>query len=67
MSYQSHDLLSTQQVAELLGLPAARVRNWRYTHQGPPYTKTGREVRYRFEDVQEWLDRNTRGGQHSEV
>jgi excisionase family DNA binding protein len=53
-------LLTTAQVAELLGLTEQRVRYWRHEGSGPPYVKLGRAVRYRPADVEDYLNANTR-------
>lgn len=49
------DLLTVQEVAELLRVPAATLRYWRYCHTGPVGFKIGRYVRYERSEVQSWL------------
>lgn len=49
-------LLTTDQVAEMVGMRPGTIENWRYKVQGPPYVKINRAVRYRASDVQTWLD-----------
>jgi hypothetical protein len=48
-------LMSTEEVAEVLGRPARTLRQWRYLNQGPRYLKVGAAVRYRPGDVEDWL------------
>lgn len=48
--------LDTKQVEELTGIPAATLRYYRATNQGPKSFKLGaRAVRYRKEDVDAWI------------
>jgi excisionase family DNA binding protein len=48
-------LLTTQDVASFLGLPATTLKKWRATRTGPRAYKVGKHVRYRFSDVEAWL------------
>ncbi len=48
-------LLSAQELAEFLHLPIATVYAWRYRRQGPPGFRVGRHLRYRRDDVQQWI------------
>jgi excisionase family DNA binding protein len=48
-------LLSTEEVAEVLGRPPRTLRQWRYLGEGPKYLKVGATVRYRAHDVEAWL------------
>ena len=52
-------LLRPDEVADRLGIPPGTLANWRYQHLGPTYLKVGRHVRYRADDVDAWLDRQT--------
>lgn len=47
-------LLTTDELAELLGLPAKTLADWRSRGIGPPYMKLGRHVRYRPSAAEEW-------------
>lgn len=49
-------LLSTADLAALLGVAPETVRYWRHIATGPPARKVGRYVRYRAVDVEAWLD-----------
>jgi excisionase family DNA binding protein len=55
-------LLSTEEVAEVLGRPARTLRQWRYLGEGPRYLKVGATVRYRARDVESWLEAQERQG-----
>jgi hypothetical protein len=48
-------LMSTEEVAEVLGRPPRTLRQWRYLNQGPKYLKVGATVRYGARDVEKWL------------
>jgi len=50
------DLLSPQELSELLSIPLATVYRWRSRGDGPRAMKLGRHVRYRIDDVLRWLD-----------
>jgi excisionase family DNA binding protein len=49
-------LLSTEEVAEVLGRPARTLRQWRYRKEGPRYIKVGLTVRYKAVDVERWIE-----------
>ena len=42
--------------AELIGVTAETLRNWRYRGDGPVFLKVGRRVRYRLSDIADYLD-----------
>jgi predicted DNA-binding transcriptional regulator AlpA len=48
-------LLTPDEVAALLQKPVRTLGQWRYQKLGPRYLRTGREVRYRPEDVEAWV------------
>jgi excisionase family DNA binding protein len=48
-------LLSTIAVAAYLGIPVATIYAWRQKGSGPPGIKVGRHIKFRPEDVDEWL------------
>lgn len=47
-----------EEVADYLGVPVATLYAWRYQRngKGPKSSKVGRHVRYRWADVEAWLD-----------
>jgi excisionase family DNA binding protein len=49
-------LLSINELAALLGVPAKTIRAWRCRGVGPRGMRLGRHVRYRLTDVETWLD-----------
>lgn len=54
MSYQP--LLTPDEVAEYLNVPARTLPRWRYLGIGPKFIKVGRHCRYRQADVDAWLE-----------
>jgi predicted DNA-binding transcriptional regulator AlpA len=53
-------LWSTKQVAQRVGCKEVTVRSWRRGNLGPPYIKiSARQVKYRSEDVERWLENQT--------
>jgi len=58
----SPKLLTSQQVAEMLGVTEWCLRNWRHLGtNGPKFIKLGdRFIRYRQSDVEAWLSKNER-------
>lgn len=51
-------LLTEQDLAEYLGLSVRTIQDWRRRGVGPRYVKFRRNVRYRLEDVEDYLDKN---------
>jgi excisionase family DNA binding protein len=49
-------LLSTDEVARLLVVPVATLYCWRYKGTGPKAFRVGKHLRYRLDDVIEWLE-----------
>jgi DNA binding domain, excisionase family len=56
-------LLTVEQVAEYYGVPVPTLYQWRHRGIGPRASKVGRHLRYRFDDVEKWLDEQSSGGQ----
>jgi excisionase family DNA binding protein len=50
-------LLTVEELAEYLGVPVATIYAWRYRREGPSGFKVGKHVRYRWRDVEEWIER----------
>lgn len=53
-------LLSSKQVAEMLGIPEGTLRYWRKTGVGPAWIKMEGTIRYDLADVQVYVERNRR-------
>jgi excisionase family DNA binding protein len=53
-------LLSRQELAELLGVPAHTLDAWAMSGTGPRYSVIGRHARYRPADVEKWLESRAR-------
>jgi predicted DNA-binding transcriptional regulator AlpA len=49
-------LLTIDDVAELLRLPVATLYSYRSRREGPRSFRVGRWIRYRQEDVAEWIE-----------
>ena len=49
------DLLTVQEVADLLKVPPATLYTWRYVNTGPAAIRVGKYLRYRRSEVRAWL------------
>ena len=56
------DLLTEGDVAKRLRVSLASLRRWRLLRRGPQFIKVGVLVRYRPEDIEEWLAGQPTGG-----
>ncbi|MEO3853718.1 helix-turn-helix domain-containing protein [Acrocarpospora sp. B8E8] len=55
-------LATEDDLAEFLDKPKGTLRNWRYRGIGPTWARLeGGSVRYRWADVERWLDQQSRG------
>ena len=53
-------LADTTEVADYVGLSPAQMKQLRYLGEGPKFVRvTGRQVRYRWEDVDAWIESQT--------
>lgn len=52
---ETERLLTSEEVADWLQIPLSTVRQWRADRRGPRGYRLGKHVRYRREDVEEWL------------
>jgi excisionase family DNA binding protein len=57
-------LLSPEELASLLGVPVKTVYRWRSRGEGPVALKVGRHVRYRLDEVHDWLDSRAERREH---
>jgi predicted DNA-binding transcriptional regulator AlpA len=48
-------LLNERQTSSVLNLSVRTLQSWRSDGRGPPYVKTGRAIRYRIQDLIEWI------------
>jgi excisionase family DNA binding protein len=48
-------LLTVQDLADYLGVPVTTLYQWRHRKEGPPGFRVGRHLRYRWDDVEEWI------------
>lgn len=48
-------LWTVQDVSEYLAVPVHTVYAWRNTGMGPPARRVGKRLRYRPEDVRDWV------------
>src|SRR5712692_4470458 len=49
-------LLSVQELSELLQVPVGTIYQWRFRREGPPSIRVGRFLRFDPADVRRWLD-----------
>lgn len=55
-------LLSTEELAEFLGITTQRIHDMRYKGIGPPAIKLGhRTLRFRLSEVEAWLEDRAEG------
>ncbi len=59
-------LLSTEELAEYLGLPIGTLYRWSYVKTGPKALSVGRHLRYRESDVTKWLEEQAKEQGHEE-
>ena len=48
-------LLTVEELANYLGVPIATLYQWRHRREGPPGFRVGRYIRYRRNDVEQWI------------
>jgi predicted DNA-binding transcriptional regulator AlpA len=49
-------LATPEQVSTFLGVPIKTLHQWNYRSVGPRALKVGRHLRYRWAEVEKWLD-----------
>lgn len=59
-------LMTTQQVADHLGVPVATLYQWRHQGTAPRALKVGKHVRYRRSDVEAWVTARLESAQEEE-
>jgi len=50
-----------QEIADYCGVPLATVYHWSSRGGGPPLIKVGRHLKARWEEIDRWLDAQTKG------
>lgn len=50
------DMVTTKELAELIGVPVATLNNWRSIGRGPRSFRLGRAVKYLVADVADWIE-----------
>ena len=54
--------LTEKEVAQQISVSLASLRRWRLAQRGPRFIKVGALVRYRPEDLEQWLENLPAGG-----
>ena len=54
-------LATLGEVSEFLQVPPKSLHRWRSVGEGPPALKVGRHLRYRWGDVESWLETRADG------
>ncbi len=49
-------LMSIQELAQFLDVPVKTIYAWRYHREGPRGFRVGRHVRFRWSDVEAWVN-----------
>ncbi|MDG2023652.1 MAG: helix-turn-helix domain-containing protein [Actinomycetota bacterium] len=52
----TEQLMTVDEVAELLQIPKSTLYYWRYQRQGPPALRLGRALRYRRTDIENFVE-----------
>jgi predicted DNA-binding transcriptional regulator AlpA len=55
-------LLDEKATAEYFSITPSALRKWRSEGQGPKFYRTGRLIRYKLTDLDEWLQTRADGG-----
>jgi excisionase family DNA binding protein len=55
MVHPEDRLVGVQELAAYLNLPVKTLYSWRYRREGPPAFRVGRHLRYRWSDVELWI------------
>lgn len=61
MKIDPDTLYAAEDTSAILNAPQTTLSNWRYRGGGPRFIKTGRLVRYRGQDLLDYLEQNTYG------
>jgi excisionase family DNA binding protein len=58
-THANDELLTIQEVADVVRVPVATLRYWRHLGSGPSSFRIGRSVRYWRSEVLYWLERQS--------
>jgi excisionase family DNA binding protein len=58
----SRPLGTPEQVSNYLSVPIRTLYAWKYEGRGPRALKVGKHLRYRWSDVESWLENEMAGG-----
>lgn len=50
------EYLNTKQLAQRLGLHFHTLEKWRVEGKGPPFIRIGRTIKYRWWEVEKWMN-----------
>ena len=56
------NFLTEREVAKQIRVSLASLRRWRLLKRGPRFVKVGALVRYRVEDLEQWMEALPTGG-----
>jgi excisionase family DNA binding protein len=56
------NFLTEKEVAKQIRVSLASLRRWRLVQRGPRFVKVGALVRYRAEDLEQWMESLPSGG-----
>jgi len=59
--FMNEKFYTTRELAEMLGVQVNTLEIWRWRGTGPRFIKAGRLIRYREEDIQNWIQANIHG------
>lgn len=60
MTAARRPLASAEEVSEYLGVPVQTLYRWRKHEAGPGGFRVGRHIRYRWADVDAWVEQQAR-------
>jgi predicted DNA-binding transcriptional regulator AlpA len=49
--------IDEKEVSQIMGIAVQTLRNWRFKRVGPPYVKVSKAVRYRVDEVIDFMER----------
>lgn len=55
-------LVNVRELADYLDVPVKTLYAWRYHREGPQAFRVGRHLRYRWSDIQRWIEGRLEAG-----